>query len=111
MLRGVRARAGERQRRTVRGPRVHVAIRFDPTRERSQILGAFSTIDRAKQEIESLETVTGWIHLPTNPFWVSDPTRTSCYWEILDLDVDWSLSRPATDISTTSRASEVESRL
>ena len=107
MFRGALHRARDLQRRTVRG-RVHVAIRMDPTREHSHNLGEYSAIDRAQGAIESLESIAGWIHLPTNPFWVSDPARTGGFWEILDLDVDRSQSDPKREITIRSPTFETD---
>jgi hypothetical protein len=77
--------------RLQRGPRVHVVIRLDPSCERSHVLGAYSSLEQSKYEIERVDAVGGWNQLPTNPFWVTEPTSTNCFWEILELDVDWSL--------------------
>jgi hypothetical protein len=91
MFRGVRDRARYLRKTVVRPLRVHVAIRLDPTSDRSHILGAFSTTDHAKREISRVDSISGWIQCPTNPFWISSPMSSGCFWEVLDLDVDWSL--------------------
>jgi hypothetical protein len=100
MRRGSNQRAGKRG--TERGPghRIHVAIRLNPNDERSRILGSFSSVSLAKEHIEGVDAIGGWVHLPTNPHWVSEAMPDGCFWELLALDVDEPLTDGATQLPT-----------